>query len=329
MAGGVWALPWNMNVGLLYYRRDLLDKYGLRAAGDVGRARRPGRAHPRRRAESAARRLPLAGQAVRGPDGERARGALGRRHRAPRRRRARSFPIRRAPRPRSRSCASLIARGVSPPWITAADEELTRRAFGRARDLPAQLAVRHGSPHAAGGLARARQGRHRAPAAPSRRRARRGLDGRVAPRRPPGHAASGARGRARRASSTSEPAQRVMVRAPRSIRRGWRSTTSPTSCARSRRSPRSRALTLAARPRPVTPYYLMLSTMLQPELSAALVGVKTPARAVADARRRARVRPARRARGRSGRAAVTPRERADRRAGPADLAPALDGAGRA
>ncbi|PYM76835.1 MAG: hypothetical protein DME03_07935, partial [Candidatus Rokuibacteriota bacterium] len=28
--GRVWALPWNMNVGLLYYRTDLLTRYGLR-----------------------------------------------------------------------------------------------------------------------------------------------------------------------------------------------------------------------------------------------------------------------------------------------------------
>src|SRR5256885_1177106 len=50
--------------------------------------------------------------------------------------------------------------------------------------------------------------------------------------------------------------------------------------------PRFHALALVARPRPVTPYYLMLSTTVQPEFSAALVGVKTPAQAVSYARRR-------------------------------------------
>src|SRR6266540_1387284 len=44
------------------------------------------------------------------------------------------------------------------------------------------------------------------------------------------------------------------------------------------------ALAMVARPRPVAPYYLMLSTMLQPEFSAVLVGVKTPRQAVAEAR---------------------------------------------
>ncbi len=42
---------------------------------------------------------------------------------------------------------------------------------------------------------------------------------------------------------------------------------------------------LAARPRPVTPYYLMLSQVLQPEFSAALVGRKTPEAALASVRK--------------------------------------------
>src|SRR5204863_455649 len=42
----------------------------------------------------------------------------------------------------------------------------------------------------------------------------------------------------------------------------------------------------AGRPRPVTPSYLLLSTTLQPELSAVLVGLKSERRAIVDARRR-------------------------------------------
>lgn len=40
-----------------------------------------------------------------------------------------------------------------------------------------------------------------------------------------------------------------------------------------------------ARPRPVTPFYLMISQLLQPELSAAIMGVKPPERALEDASR--------------------------------------------
>ncbi len=50
--------------------------------------------------------------------------------------------------------------------------------------------------------------------------------------------------------------------------------------------PTIHALARAGRPRPVTPYYLLLSATLQPEFSAALVGVKSPRRAIADARAR-------------------------------------------
>jgi len=50
--------------------------------------------------------------------------------------------------------------------------------------------------------------------------------------------------------------------------------------------PQLHALALAGRPRPVTPYYLVASATVQPEFSAALVGVKPPERAIADARAR-------------------------------------------
>ena len=50
--------------------------------------------------------------------------------------------------------------------------------------------------------------------------------------------------------------------------------------------PRFHALALGGRPRPVTPYYLMLSTTVQPEFSAAVVGVKTPEQALDYAKRR-------------------------------------------
>jgi multiple sugar transport system substrate-binding protein len=42
---------------------------------------------------------------------------------------------------------------------------------------------------------------------------------------------------------------------------------------------------LEARPRPVTPYYLLLSQALQPEVSAVVVGRKTPREALEAARR--------------------------------------------
>jgi multiple sugar transport system substrate-binding protein len=42
---------------------------------------------------------------------------------------------------------------------------------------------------------------------------------------------------------------------------------------------------LGAKPRPVSPYYLMMSQVLQPELSAVVVGLKTPEAALRSARR--------------------------------------------
>ncbi len=45
---------------------------------------------------------------------------------------------------------------------------------------------------------------------------------------------------------------------------------------------------LQARPRPVTPYYMMISQILQPEFSAALAGIKTPEDALASAQNQVR-----------------------------------------
>ena len=45
---------------------------------------------------------------------------------------------------------------------------------------------------------------------------------------------------------------------------------------------------MQARPRPVTPYYPMITQVMQPEFSAALVGVKSPEEALRSAGRQIR-----------------------------------------
>ena len=270
--GRVWALPWNMNVGLLYYRADLLAQLRPAPAGDLRGAGRAGPPHPRRRAEPGARRLPVAGQAVRGAGGQRAGGALGGRHEALGRGR-RGLP---GPGARGRG-AALPAPPHRDGREPAVDHRRRRGAHAarvrrRPGDLPPQLALRARSLRGAG-LGGARQGGVRAAAA-------------AAP------AASGAP--ARRAARTSACRARAAIPswrwrwrgfsrasarsarsrwAPRSSRRVRRSTAIPSWCAVTRRCRAIRDLTLAGRPRPVDP-------VLPDALDDA------PARAVGGARRR-------------------------------------------
>ncbi|HXG02983.1 MAG TPA: ABC transporter substrate-binding protein, partial [Candidatus Binatia bacterium] len=130
--GRLWALPWNVNVGLLYYRTDLLARHGipppvtwedlvksvrLVQAGE-GDPRLDGYLWQGKQYEglvvNVLEALWAAGTDLLGEDGtlfpdvERAAEAL-------------TF------------LRGLITGGVSPAWVSAGDEELTRRAFGDGR----------------------------------------------------------------------------------------------------------------------------------------------------------------------------------------------------
>jgi multiple sugar transport system substrate-binding protein len=278
--GRIWGIPWNMNVGLLYYRADLLGAQGLappRTYGElvaqVARIRAAG--HPAldgyvwqgKQYEglvvNALEQLWANGTDLLGaggaffPDPGRAEEVL-------------AF------------MRSLLTSGISPAWITAAEEELGRRAFGDGRAI-----FYRGWPYALdlfempdspvrGKVGIAPLPRHR--------------DGTAGPGSTGGSHLGVYRGtrHPREAVAlarflTGEDAQRRIARAALWPTR-MRLYGDPTFTAGRRGVAEIHALALAGRPRPVTPYYLMLSTTVQPELSAALVGVKSPAASVRDAR---------------------------------------------
>jgi len=127
--GRVWALPWNFNVGLLYYRADLLTKYGLRPPEtfeemiDQVRRIRAGERDPAlngyvwqgKQYEGLVVNVLEAfwanGTTVMEDDGK-------------------VFPDPARAADALKFLRGLITMGVSPAWTTAADEELSRRAFG-------------------------------------------------------------------------------------------------------------------------------------------------------------------------------------------------------
>jgi multiple sugar transport system substrate-binding protein len=280
--GRVWAFPWNMNVGLLYYRTDLLAKYGLRpprtwdALVDQARQIRAGEGDPRldgylwqgKQYEgmivNALEALWAHGTDVLGADGrafpdpERAAQALG-------------------------FLRRLIETGVSPAWTTAADEELSRRAFGDGRAIflrnwpyVLDLVETPGSP------VRGRVGIAPLPSGPGGRGAGSTGGAHLGIARGTAHPdlalalvrfLTSAHAERALAGATLYPARTALYREPALVARNpW--------------LPRIHDLMLAGRPRPVTPSYLLVSATLQPEVSAVLVGLEPPARAIADARRR-------------------------------------------
>jgi multiple sugar transport system substrate-binding protein len=281
--GGVWALPWNMNVGLLYYRTDLLARYGLappltweELVADVRRVQQ-GERNPRLEGYlwqgkqyegmvcNVLEALWANGTEAVGPD-ERVLPDL------PRAAEALAY-LRR-----------LIETGASPRWVTAADEELTRRAFGDGhaiflRNWPYVLDLLE----SADSPVRGRVG-----IAP--------LPGRTTATSGAGATGGSHLGVSRRTAhpETAIALARFMTseRAQRALLAGTLYPTrmnlyrDPDLVRQYPSLPRIHALMLAGRPRPVTPNYLLLSTTLQPEFSAVLVGLKPPARAMAEARRR-------------------------------------------
>jgi trehalose/maltose transport system substrate-binding protein len=282
--GRTWALPWFMNVGLLYYRSDLLGRYGFKPpetyvamleqirvirAGEKSR-KLEGYLWQGKQYEglvvNVLEGLWADGTTLVGEDG-------------------RIFPDPERAEQVLRFMRMLIDTGASPGWVTAGDEEVTRRAFGngeaiflRSWPYAVDMFEKPGSP------VRGKVGLAPLPSHEAGRRAPGSTGGAhlaiTRHTRHPAEALELAR------FLTSAPAQRAMTAS---------GATKPTRMAlyhdaelvrASPNLPRIHDLTLAGRSRPVTPYYVMISTTLQPELSAALVKVKTPARSVADARRR-------------------------------------------
>src|SRR5262249_25048987 len=175
--------------------------------------------------------------------------------------------------------------GVSPSWVTAADEELSRRHFGDGRAIflrnwPYAMDLFQ----AASSPVRGHVGMAPLP----------GRVGGAVTSASSGGAHLGVNRRTRHPELAaalvrflaSEEAQKAMTVG--GARNPTRVSLSPDpDVVRAHPDfPALQDLMLRARPRPVTPAYLMLSTTLQPEFSAALVGVKAPRQAIEHARLR-------------------------------------------
>jgi multiple sugar transport system substrate-binding protein len=278
--GRLWALPWFMNVGLLYYRRDLLAKYGFA---------------PPETFEDLARQV----RRIRSGEGPQLDGYLwqGKQYEGGMVNvleamwangarllddEDRPFPDPERTRESLAFLRGLIDSGVSPAWVTAADEELTRRPFGDGRAI-----FLRSWPYALDLFE----------LPDSRVRGRVGVA--PLPRLLHGRVGAGATGGAHLAVSarTRHPTLAVELARFLTSADAQRAMTVGAALRPSRPSlyhdralvahdpslPALLDLMELGHPRPITPYYLMLSTTLQPEFSAVLVGRKSPERAIRDA----------------------------------------------
>jgi multiple sugar transport system substrate-binding protein len=264
-----WAVPWVMNVGLLYYRRDLLARHGLGPPGTYEELARQATAVVAAEGDPRLAGFLWQGKQYEGlvvnaleslwaedtdlfgpdgrllPDAERARAALAFRR-------------------------GLLATGVSPPLVTGADEELSRREFGSGRAVflrnwPYALVL------------------FEAPASPVRGRVG------IAPL-PGGGALGGAHLGINRRTPHPEAAWRLVdfLTAPESQTAIAEAVGLHPTRPALLDSPLLLEIFHGARPRPVTPWYQTVSATLQPELSAVILGRKPVDEALADVRRRLR-----------------------------------------
>ena len=272
----LYAIPWYLDAGVLFYRRDLLDRYGMAPPRTWPELARITRAILDREQDPRLKGFLWQGKQYEGlvcvamefilshggallgrdaGDGEDALGFM----------------------------RALVRDGLSPSLVTTADEEATRHLFGAGRAVfmrnwPYAWALFQ----AEGSPVRDKVGLAPLPSFPGHASVST-LGGWMlaVPQRAP-HPRE-AEDLLRFLSSPAVqkrialelgylPARRDLYQEPSLLEATpWLAELSP--------------LLLGATPRPVTPYYLMISQVLQPEFSAAVVGLKTPAEALASIRR--------------------------------------------
>jgi multiple sugar transport system substrate-binding protein len=277
VAGRLYAVPWYVDAGVLYYRRDLLERHGFAPPRTWPALVRTARAVLGAESDPALRGFVWQGrqyeglvcvalEVIWGYGGSLAPG-------------------------HGREAAEALAflrdllgpGGVSPGLVTTADEEATRHLFGAGRavfmrnwpyawsllqredspvrgkvglaPLPSQPGVRPASVLGGWMLAIPREATHPREAEQLIR-----------------YLTEPAVQRRLAQAFGYEPPRRSLYRdAALLADRPWLADVYP--------------ILETARPRPVTPYYLMLSEILQPEFSAALVGTKSPQEALSTVHR--------------------------------------------